>query len=67
MINETGGRVVVSHNTAPPSGRVVFVDVNAAHGATTPAPVQATEDGNLVCFKCRRVITTKVCEWEQKV
>lgn len=62
-----GGRVIMASGP-PPTGRVVYVDVNAPQVAAsaTPNPVQVDAEGRLICFRCGEPIKTKVCEWERK-
>lgn len=62
-----GGRVVVASGP-PPTGRVVYVDVNAPRtlANTNPNPVQVDKDGRMICFRCGEPIKTKVCEYERK-
>jgi hypothetical protein len=51
-----------------PTGRVVYVDVNAprAGASATPNPVQVDRDGRMICHRCGESIKTKVCEYESR-
>ena len=56
-----GGRVVVASGP-PPTGRVVYVDVNAPKPTVnnTAQPVRVDSQGRLICHRCGEPITTKV-------